>query len=134
MITDPIANYLTSIRNAILAKHAHVSIPCSKIKIAITKVLLQNGYIQDYKILIAKDKIKKKIKIFLKYNQQDKQFAIKQLIRVSKPGCRRMMKAYEIPRVLNGLGIAIISTSQGVITDKKARKLNVGGEVLCYIY
>ena len=134
MITDPIANYLTSIRNAILAKHASVSIPCSRMKISITKVLLDNGYIQDYKILTGKNEIKKYIKIFLKYNQKEKLFAINQLIRISKPGCRRMFKSYEIPRVLNGLGIAIVSTSKGIITDKQARKLKVGGEVLCHIY
>ncbi len=133
MITDPIANYLTSIRNAILAKHVHVFVPFSKMKLAITKVLLESGYIEKYKT-IEQEKNKKNIKIFLKYNREKKFFSIQKLIRISKPGCRKMCKVYELPRVLNGLGIAIISTSKGIITDKQARKKKVGGEILCHVY
>lgn len=130
--TDPIADFLTRIRNAIRAKHRVVEIPASNMKKEITKVLYDKGYIQSYKF--EEDGPQGIIKIALKYNSQTKQSAILDLKRVSKPGLRKYSKAGELPRVLNGLGIAVISTSKGVITDKEARSMNVGGEVLCYIY
>jgi small subunit ribosomal protein S8 len=131
-MTDPIADYLTRIRNAILAKHKVVEIPASGVKKDITKVLFEKGYILNYKF--EDDEKQGKIKIALKYNPQTKQPAIKLLDRISKPGLRKYVGVDEIPRVLNGLGIAILSTSQGVITDKEARVKKVGGEVICYVY
>lgn len=130
--TDPIADYLTRLRNAIKARHRVVEIPASNIKREITKVLYEKGYIQSYKF--QEDNLQGVIKIALKYNPLTKQSAIEKLTRVSKPGLRKYVGADNMPRVLNGLGIAILSTSRGVITDKEARTLNVGGEVLCYIY
>ena len=132
MNTDPIADYLTRVRNAIKAKHRIVEIPASNIKKEITKVLYDKGYIQSYKF--DDSSIQGTIKIALKYNPVSKDAAIIKLQRVSKPGLRKYVPATELPRVLNGLGIAILSTSKGVITDKEARNLNVGGEVLCYVY
>ena len=132
MITDPIADYLTRIRNAINARHRVVEIPASNIKKEITKVLYDKGYIQSYKFEEAIPQ--GTIKIALKYNPVTKQSAIMDLQRVSKPGLRKYSGAPEMPRILNGLGVAIISTSKGVMTDKEARVLNVGGEVLCYVY
>ncbi|OJJ16031.1 30S ribosomal protein S8 [marine bacterium AO1-C] len=132
MNTDPIADYLTRVRNAIKAKHRIVEIPASNIKKEITKVLYDKGYIQSYKF--DDSSIQGTIKIALKYNPVSKEAAIIKLQRVSKPGLRKYVPATELPRVLNGLGIAILSTSKGVITDKEARNLNVGGEVLCYVY
>ena len=132
MITDPIADYLTRIRNAIKAKHRVVEIPASNIKKEITKVLYDKGYIQSYKFEEAVTQ--GTIKIALKYNPVTKQSAIMDLQRVSKPGLRKYSGAVEMPRILNGLGVAIVSTSKGVMTDKEARVLNVGGEVLCYVY
>lgn len=130
--TDPIADFLTRIRNAIKARHRVVEIPASNIKKAITQVLYDKGFIQSYKFEdVAPQGV---IKIALKYNPQTKQSAIVELKRVSKPGLRKYASSTEIPRVLNGLGIAIVSTSKGVMTDKEARALNVGGEVLCYVY
>ena len=132
MITDPIADYLTRIRNAIRAKHRVVEIPASNIKKEITKVLYDKGYIQNYKF--EDNGPQGIIKIALKYNPVTKQSAIVDLQRVSKPGLRKYSGAIEMPRILNGLGVAIVSTSKGVMTDKEARVLNVGGEVLCYVY
>ncbi len=132
MVTDPIADYLTRIRNAIRANHRIVDVPASNMKKEITKVLHDKGYIQNYKF--EDDDKQGKIKIALKYNPETKQPAITHLERISKPGLRKYTGAEELPRVLNGLGIAIISTSKGVITDKEAKKEHVGGEVLCYVY
>jgi small subunit ribosomal protein S8 len=130
--TDPIADFLTRIRNAIKARHRVVEIPASNIKKAITQVLYDKGFIQSYKFEeVAPQGI---IKIALKYNPQTKQSAIIELKRVSKPGLRKYAATTDIPRVLNGLGIAIVSTSKGVMTDKEARTLKIGGEVLCYVY
>ena len=131
-MTDPIADYLTRVRNAIKAKHRIVEIPTSKLKKELTKVLYDKGYIQSYKFDDAE--IGGVIKIALKYDPMTKLPAIVKLQRVSKPGLRKYTGADALPRVLNGLGIAILSTSKGVITDKEARTLNVGGEVLCYVY
>lgn len=132
-VTDPIADYLTRVRNAIQAKHRVVDIPASGIKKEITKILKEKGYILNYKF---EEEVgyQGNIKIALKYNPETKVSAIKALERVSKPGLRKYCHTDNIPRVLNGLGIAIISTSKGLITDKEAAELNVGGEVLCYIY
>jgi small subunit ribosomal protein S8 len=130
--TDPIADFLTRIRNAIKARHRVVEIPASNIKKAITQVLYDKGFIQSYKF--EQDGPQGTIKIALKYNPVTRQSAIVELKRVSKPGLRKYAGSEELPRVLNGLGVAIISTSKGVMTDKEARALKVGGEVLCYIY
>ncbi|MEA5461426.1 30S ribosomal protein S8 [Arcicella sp. LKC2W] len=131
-MTDPIADYLTRLRNAIKARHRIVEIPASNIKKEITKVLFDKGYIQNYKF--DDTTVQGTIKIALKYNPTTKQSAIVKLERISKPGLRKYKGAGELPRVLNGLGISILSTSKGVITDKEARVLNVGGEVLCHVY
>lgn len=132
-MTDPIADYLTRLRNAIKANHRVVDIPASNIKKEITKVLYDKGYIQNYKF-IDDVNVQGIIKIALKYNPETKASAIVHLERVSKPGLRKYTNAEQKPRVLNGLGIAILSTSKGVITDKEARNMNIGGEVLCYVY
>jgi small subunit ribosomal protein S8 len=132
MITDSIGNYLTSIRNALLAQHKVVSVPSSNIKKEITKVLMDQGYILNYKF--NKQGSKELIQIALKYNSITNAPAIKSINRVCTPGLRKYSSAEDLPRVLNGLGIAVISTSQGIMTDKKARKLNIGGEVICYVY
>ncbi|PTX15179.1 SSU ribosomal protein S8P [Pontibacter mucosus] len=132
MNTDPIADYLTRVRNAIKANHRIVEIPSSKIKQEITKVLYDKGYIQSYKF--DDSGVQGTIKIALKYNPNTKQSAIVKLERVSKPGLRKYTGTETMPRVLNGLGVAILSTSKGVMTDKEAKSLNVGGEVLCYVY
>jgi len=131
-MTDPIADYLTRVRNAIMAKHEVVQIPGSNIKKDITKILYDKGYILGYKF--EDDKKQGSIRIALKYHPETKAPAIKKLQRASTPGLRKYANARELPRVLNGLGIAIISTSQGVMTDKEARKMNVGGEVLCFVH
>ena len=131
-MTDPIADYLTRIRNAIMANHKVVEIPGSNIKKEITKILYDKGYILSYKF--DKDEKQGIIRIALKYHPETKVSAIKVMERASKPGLRKYANAKELPRVLNGLGIAILSTSQGVMTDKEARKLNMGGEVLCYVH
>lgn len=131
MYTDPIADYLTRIRNAVAVKHRMVEIPASNLKKNITKILYQKGYILNYKF---DDSGKfETIKIALKYHPVSKASAIKTIQRASTPGLRKYVGADELPRVLNGLGIAVMSTSAGVITDKEARKLNVGGEVICYV-
>ena len=131
MVTDQIADYLTRVRNGINAKHRVVEVPSSNLKKEITKILYEKGYILSYKFEDAD--VKKTIKIALKYHPETKVSAIRSLERISKPGLRKYTNAGDLPRVINGLGIAIISTSRGVISDKEARKLNVGGEVLCYI-
>lgn len=131
-MTDPIADYLTRLRNALNANHRIVEMPASNTKKQITKVLFDKGYIQGYKF--ENDATQGSIKIALKYNPATKAPAMIHLERVSKPGLRKYAKATELPRVLNGLGIAILSTSKGVITDKEARQENIGGEVLCYVY
>ncbi|HSV76272.1 MAG TPA: 30S ribosomal protein S8 [Bacteroidales bacterium] len=131
MITDPIADYLTRIRNAVKANHRIVEIPASNLKKGITKILFEKGYILNYKF---EDETKPGlIKIALKYHPVTKMPAIRDIKRVSKPGLRKFCSADKLPRVLNGLGVAIISTSSGLITDKEARQLNVGGEVICFI-
>lgn len=131
-MTDPIADYLTRLRNAIQAKHRVVEVPASNLKKDITKILFDQGYILNYKF--EEDCAQGTIKIALKYNPQTKVNAIKSLTRVSKPGMRKYTGYREMPRVINGLGIAIISTSKGVMTNKAAADLKIGGEVLCYVY
>ena len=132
-VTDPIADFLTRIRNAQLAGHKIVEIPSSKMKKAITEILYNQGYILKYKF--SDDEGKQGIiRIALKYQKDSKKPVIQKLQRISKPGLRQYTSASEMPRVINGLGIAIISTSQGVMTNKKAKSLNIGGEVLCNIY
>ena len=133
MITDPIADYLTRIRNAIKARHSTVELPASNTKKEITKVLHEKGYIRHYKF-DDQNSVQGTIKIALKYNPDTKQPAIVQLQRVSKPGLRKYASYQHLPEVINGLGIAILSTSKGVMSDKEAKKMKVGGEVLCYIY
>jgi small subunit ribosomal protein S8 len=132
-MTDPIADYLTRLRNAIKANHRVVEIPASNLKKEITKVLFDKGYILNYKFEDAANK-QGTIKIALKYNPETRESAITKLERISTPGLRKYVDTSAMPRVLNGLGVAILSTSKGVITDKEARSLNVGGEVLCYVY
>lgn len=132
MVTDTIADYLTRVRNASLAGHRVVEIPASKVKKEITKILFDQGYILSYKF--EEDKVQGSIKIALKYDKMTKDPVIKKLQRVSKPGLRKYTGADSLPRVLNGLGIAIVSTSHGVMTSKQAKNDNVGGEVLCYVY
>lgn len=133
MTTDPIADYLTRIRNAIQAKHRIIEIPASNIKKELTKVLHDKGYIKQYK-LDDQAGVQGLIKIGLKYNPDTKASAITKLERVSKPGLRKYAKADALPSVINGLGIAILSTSKGILSDKEARKMKLGGEVLCYVY
>lgn len=132
MVTDPIADYLTRIRNAITANHRVVEVPSSNLKKEITKVLHQKGFIRNYKFV--EDTKQGSIKIALKYNPQTKQSAISSIERISTPGLRKYAAAGNLPRVLNGMGIAILSTSKGVISDKEARTQHVGGEVLCHVY
>lgn len=131
MYSDPISDYLTRIRNAIKARHKIVDIPASNLKKNITKVLFDKGYILNYKFV--EDSPQGTIKIALKYHPITKINSIRELKRISKPGLRKYCSSDNIPRVINGLGIAVISTSKGVITDKEAKKLNVGGEILCYV-
>jgi small subunit ribosomal protein S8 len=131
MNTDPIADYLTRIRNAVMAGHRVVEIPSSSIKKEITKLLFDKGYILNYKF--EAEPKPGMIKIALKYHPVTKLSAITKIERISKPGLRRYVGATELPRVLNGLGIAVMSTSHGLMTDKEARKLNIGGEVLCFV-
>ncbi|MFT6747763.1 MAG: small subunit ribosomal protein S8 [Glaciecola sp.] len=133
MVTDPIADYLTRVRNAVKATHRIVEIPASNTKKEITKILFDKGYILNYKFENDNGP-QGTIKIALKYDPSTKIPAIKTLTRISKPGYRKYVGATELPRVLNGLGIAVVSTSKGVITDKEAREYGVGGEVLCHIY
>jgi small subunit ribosomal protein S8 len=132
MTTDPIADFLTRVRNAQSARHKVVEIPASNMKREITKILMDKGYILNYKFI--DDNKQGTIKIALKYTGETRIPAMKKIERISKPGLRKYSNSTELPRVLNGLGIAILSTSKGVITDKEARNLNIGGEVLCYVY
>ena len=131
-MTDPIADYLTRLRNAIKAGHRVVEVPASNLKKEITRILFEKGYILNYKFE-NEGAHNQTIKIALKYHPVTKQSAIADLKRVSSPGLRKYVSVDDMPRVLNGLGIAIVSTSKGLMTDKEARTLNVGGEVLCYI-
>ncbi len=132
MYTDPIADYLTRIRNAVAASHKVVEIPASNLKKEITKILFDQGYILSYKF--EENGPQGTIKIALKYDKETKQPVIRDLQRISKPGLRKYAGSSEIPRILNGLGIAIVSTSKGLMTGKQAKQLNVGGEVICYVY
>ncbi|TBN13963.1 30S ribosomal protein S8 [Hyunsoonleella pacifica] len=132
MYSDPIADYLTRVRNAIRANHRVVEIPASNLKKDITKILFEQGYILSYKF--DDSTVQGTIKIALKYNKETKEPVIKKIQRISTPGLRKYAGAKELPRVLNGLGIAIVSTSHGVMTGKQAHRDNVGGEVLCYVY
>ena len=132
-MTDTIADYLTRVRNAIKANHRIVEVPASNLKKEMTKILFEKGYILSYKFENAAN-VQGVIKIALKYHPTNKQSAIRNLTRISSPGLRKYTGSDKIPRVLNGLGIAIISTSKGVMTDKEARMQKVGGEVLCYVY
>jgi small subunit ribosomal protein S8 len=131
-MTDPIADYLTRLRNAIKAKHRVVEVPASNLKKEITKILFDKGYILNYKFV--EEGPQGTIKIALKYDPINKVNSIKNLTRISKPGLRKYVGYREMPRVINGLGVAILSTSKGVMTDKEAKDLKLGGEVLCYIY
>ena len=131
-MTDPIADYLTRIRNAYRAGKKVVEIPSSKMKVAMTQILLEQGYILTYKIIEGTPF--NTIKIALKYHPQTKEPAIRGIDRISKPGLRKYTDVKDMPRVLNGLGIAILTTSKGIVTDKQAKALNVGGEILCYVY
>jgi small subunit ribosomal protein S8 len=132
MVTDTIADYLTRVRNANMAGHRVVEIPASNVKKEITKILFDQGYILSYKF--EEDKVQGSIKIALKYDRLTKEPVIKKLQRISKPGLRKYVNSGDMPRVLNGLGVAIVSTSHGVMTSKQAQNENVGGEVLCYVY
>ena len=131
-MTDPIADYLTRVRNAYMAGKKVVEIPSSKMKVAITQILCEKGYILSYKVVQGTPY--NTIKIALKYHPETKMAAIKKIERISTPGLRQYVDVKEMPRVLNGLGIAILSTSKGIVTDKKAKELGVGGEVICYVY
>ncbi|WP_277633188.1 30S ribosomal protein S8 [Avrilella dinanensis] len=132
MYTDPIADYLTRIRNASRANHKVVEIPASNFKKEITKILFEQGYILSYKF--DDSSVQGTIKIALKYDKDTKEPVIREIQRISKPGLRRYSSSADLPRILNGLGIAIVSTSKGLMTGKKAKQLNVGGEVVCYVY
>mgnify|MGYP003677715700 CR=1 FL=1 len=132
MYTDPIADYLTRVRNAVRANHRVVEIPASNLKKNITKILFDQGYILSYKF--EDSNVQGTIKIALKYNKETKEPVIRKIQRISKPGLRKYSNSKELPRILNGLGIAIVSTSHGVMTAKQAQRENVGGEVLCYVY
>ncbi len=132
MYTDPIADFLTRIRNAQMAQHKVVEIPASNLKKELTKILFEKGYILNYKF--ADESVQGTIKIALKYHPRTKRPAITDIQRISKPGLRKYAGSENLPRVMNGLGISILSTSQGVMTDKEARQRNIGGEVLCYVY
>lgn len=132
MYTDPIADFLTRVRNAISAGHRVVEVPASNLKKEMTKILFDQGYILSYQF--KDETVQGTIKIALKYDKDTKESVIRKLERISTPGLRKYVSATEMPRVLNGLGIAIVSTSKGVMTNKKARQENVGGEVICYVY
>ena len=132
MYTDPIADYLTRIRNAVRANHRVVEIPASNLKKEITKILFDQGYVLSYKF--DDSTVQGTIKIALKYNKETKDPVIKKIQRISKPGLRKYSGSADLPRILNGLGIAIVSTSRGVMTGKQAQRENVGGEILCYVY
>lgn len=131
MVTDPIADYLTRIRNAIKARHRMVEMPSNKMLVEISRILKENGYILNYKVEEAT--MPKTLKVALKYHPSNKLSAISELGRISRPGLRRYSGADELPRIMNGLGIAIVSTSHGLMTDKQARTQNLGGEIICYV-
>jgi small subunit ribosomal protein S8 len=131
-MTDPISDFLTRVRNASMAGHKVVEIPASKVKLELTRILHEKGYVLSYKLVEGTPF--NTIKIALKYHPETKKSAIKKISRISRPGLRRYVDVENMPRVLNGLGIAVISSSKGMITDKEARELNVGGEVICYVY
>ena len=133
-VTDPIADYLTRLRNAMTAGHTIVEIPSSNVKKRITEILYDQGYILKYKFEDGGKGNQGLIRIALKYDILTRKPIIRKLGRVSKPGLRQYAKTDEIPRIINGLGVSIVSTSKGVMTDKKARQMNVGGEILLYIY
>lgn len=133
MVTDPIADFLTRIRNGLLARHRIVEIPASNLKKSLTQILYEQGYILKYKFEEVPNK-QGVIKIALKYDAKTHQPIIRSLKRISRPGLRKYSHVDGLPRVLNGLGVAIVSTSQGVMTEKEARKRNIGGEVLCTVY
>ncbi|MCO6484700.1 MAG: 30S ribosomal protein S8 [Saprospiraceae bacterium] len=133
LILDPIADYLTRIRNAQMAGHAIVEIPSSKVKKAITKILYDQGFIAKYKFDEESGPFET-IKIALKYDPSTRQPVIRELGRISRPGLRKYVKAADLPRIINGLGIAIVSTSKGILTDKDAREQKLGGELMCYVY
>ncbi len=133
MYTDPIADYLTRVRNAVSAKHKVVEIPASNMKKEITKILFDQGYILSYKFDDASTP-QGIIKIALKYDKETKEPVLKDLQRISKPGLRKYASSTKLPRILNGLGVAIVSTSKGLMTGKQAKQLNVGGELICYVY
>ena len=132
-MTDPIADLLTRIRNAIMAGHKVVEAPASNLKKEVARILFEKGYILSYKVIDGEGP-QGVLKIALKYNSKSKKPAIKEIQRISRPGLRQYIGIDEMPRVLNGLGIAIISTSKGLMTDKEAKKEKIGGEVLCYVY
>jgi len=132
MYTDPIADFLTRIRNAARANHKVVEVPASKLKKEITKILFEQGYILSYKF--EDNTVQGTIKIALKYDKDTKESVIRDIQRISKPGLRKYASSADLPRILNGLGIAIVSTSKGLMTGKKAKQLNIGGEVICYVY
>lgn len=132
-MTDPIADLLTRIRNALMAGHKVVEAPASSLKKEVARILFEKGYILGYKI-VEGEGVQSTLKIALKYNPKNKKPAIKSIQRVSKPGLRKYVGVEDLPRVLNGLGVAILSTSKGLMTDKEAKKENIGGEVLCYVY
>lgn len=131
MVTDPIADYLTRIRNAIKARHRMVEMPSNKMLVEISRILKENGYILNYKV--EETTMPKTLKVALKYHPSNKLSAISELGRISRPGLRRYSGADELPRIMNGLGIAIVSTSHGLMTDKQARTQNLGGEIICYV-
>ena len=131
-MTDPISDFLTRVRNASMAGHKVVEIPASKVKLELTRILHEKGYVLSYKLVEGTPF--NTIEIALKYHPETKKSAIKKISRISRPGLRRYVDVENMPRVLNGLGIAVISSSKGMITDKEARELNVGGEVICYVY
>ena len=132
MYSDVIGDFLTRIRNAVSANHKIVEIPASNLKVEMTKILMEQGYILNYKKV--EDSAQGTIKIALKYDRSTRQSAIRDIQRISKPGLRKYVAGSDAPRIKNGLGIAIVSTNKGVMTDKDARKQNVGGEVLCFVY
>ncbi|MGB5202668.1 30S ribosomal protein S8 [Eudoraea sp.] len=132
MFTDPLADYLTRIRNASSAGHRVVEIPASNLKKEVTKILFDQGYILSYKF--EENEVQGIIKIALKYDRLTKEPVIRKIQRISTPGLRKYASSGDMPRVLNGLGVAIVSTSHGVMTSKQAKRDNVGGEVLCYVY
>lgn len=131
-MTDPIADYLTRVRNGYLAGKKIVEVPASKMKVEMTRILFEKGYIFSYKVV--EEKPISTIKIALKYHPDTKKPAIQKIVRVSTPGLRKYSDVENLPRVLNGLGIAVLSTSKGILSDKEAKDMNVGGEVLCYVY